>query len=249
MGINGVSPVAGAKGERGASPGKPLPGRRRDPAIDDKLRQAARALYAREGWAGFHFEGVAKAAGVSKDAVYRRYPDAQSLLIDALSDQAVPALTDDRPIEEALVAYACDAFSYFASGNGYANLRVHVDAAQYPDVLQQYRIRVVEPQIAQAVGVLERAREEGRLHPDISCAAVIEALGGAVIVHALASAPWLGVAVEDAGVVDSATVRQLTDFVQQILYGRLIGRATGESASGRVKSSAVRRRRPPPAGR
>lgn len=244
MGADGISPVAGDP-----RPRKSAAGRRRDPTIDDKLRQAARKLYAREGWSGFHFEGVAKAAGVSKDAVYRRYSDAQSLLIDALSDQAVPTLADEQPIEEALVGYACDAFTYFASGNGYANLRVHVDAAQYPDVLQQYRIRVVEPQIAQAVSVLERAREAGQLDPDISCAAVIEALGGAVMVYALASAPWLGAADEDGDLVDQATLRQLTDFVQQVLYGRLIDRSNGQSPSGRVRFSATRRRRRPTASR
>lgn len=243
MGVKGVSPAATAAAENAAPQRKAAAGRRRDPTIDDKLRQAARELYAREGWAGFHFEGVARAAGVSKDAVYRRYSNAQSLLLDALSDQTVPTLADDRPIEEALVAYACDAFTYFASGRGYANLRVHVDAVQYPDILQQYRIRVVEPQIAQAVSVLERAREQGYLHPDTSCAAVIEALGGAVMVYALASAPWPGAVDEEGDAVDPATMRQLTDFVQQILYGRLSDQSNGQHASDRVRSSATRRRR------
>ena len=200
-------------------------------------------LYAHEGWAGLHFEGVAKAAGVSKDAVYRRYSDAQTLLLEALSDLAVPLLADDRPIEEALVAFACEVFTYFAGGNGYANLRVHIDAAQYPDVLQQYRVRVIEPQLEQAVGVLERARDEGQLHPDTSCAAVIEALGGAVMVYALATAPWPGAADNEDELLNAATVRQLTDFVQQTLYGRLT------SHSDRLRSSTTRRRRQQAASR
>lgn len=230
--------TAHALAERTVHRRKPGAGRRRDPTIDDRLRQAARTLYAREGWAGFHFEGVAKAAGVSKDAVYRRYPDARSLLLDALSDQAVPLLADDLPIEEALVALACDVFTYFAGGNGYANLRVHIDAAQHPDILQQYRIRVVEPQISQNVGVLERARDDGQLHPDTSCAAVIEALGGAVMIYALATAPWPGAADQEGELLDTATVRQLTEFVQQILYGRLTKR------SDPVSSTRRRRERP-----
>lgn len=164
MGANRVS-AATAAAESSAPQRNSTAGRRRDPTIDARLRQAARILYGREGWAGLHFEGVARAAGVSKDAVYRRYADAQSLLLDALSDQALPALADDVPVEEALVAYACEVFAYFASGNGYANLRVHIDAAQYPDVLHGYRTRVVEPQIQHAVGVLERAREDGKHSP------------------------------------------------------------------------------------
>lgn len=196
---------------------KPGAGRRRDPAIDDKIRHAARGLYAREGWAGFHFEGVARAAGVSKDAVYRRFPDAKALLLQALSDQPVPLLSVQPPIEAALISYACDAFAYFASGDGLANLRVHIDGSQHPDLLQEYRSRVVQPQIEHAIAVLEDARRDGQLHQDISPTAVIEALGGAIMVHALASPPHL----TDGGAPDEATVDQLTTFVQQILHGRV----------------------------
>ncbi|OBK87511.1 TetR/AcrR family transcriptional regulator [Mycolicibacter sinensis] len=196
---------------------KPGAGRRRDPAIDEKIRHSARALYAREGWAGFHFEGVARAAGVSKDAVYRRFPDAKSLLLEALSDQPVPLLSTEPPIEDALITFACDAFAYFASGDGLANLRVHIDGMKHPDILQEYRSRVVQPQIEHAVAVLEGARRDGQLHPDVSPAAVIEALGGVVMVHALATTPQL----TTAGTPDEATAAQITGFVQQILHGRI----------------------------
>lgn len=194
---------------------KPGAGRRRDPTIDDRLRQAARTLYAREGWAGFHFDGVARAAGVSKDAVYRRYSDAESLLLDALSDKSIPALADDGPVEAALVAFACDAFTYFSGGDGYANLRVHVDGLQYPTVLQAYRSRVVEPHLAKAVAILERAQVDGRLHSDASPAAVIEAISGAVMMHTLSVASQT-----DTGIPE-AVARQFEVFVQQILHGRV----------------------------
>ncbi len=217
-----------------ASARKSAAGRRRDPTIDERLRRAARTLYAREGWAGFHFDGVARAAGVSKDAVYRRYPDAQALLLDALSDQGVPRLADDRAIEEALIAFACAAFAYFAGGEGYANLRVHLDARQYPEILEQYRIRVLEPQMEHAVGVLERARADGELHPDTSCAAVFEALGGAIMFYALSS-PGTACGDEvETHPIDPDTVRRLTECVQQILHGRLTARPrAGRQGPGR----------------
>ena len=199
---------------------KPGAGRRRDPAIDEKLQCSARALYAREGWAGFHFEGVARAAGVSKDAVYRRYPDAKSLLLEALSGQTVPLLSADLPVETALISFACDAFAYFASGDGLANLRVHVDGVQHPDILQEYRSRVVQPQIEHAIGVLEDAQRDGQLHPHVSPAAVIEALGGVIMLHALATTPQL----TTTGTPDEATVAQITVFVHQILHGRVTQR-------------------------
>lgn len=211
---SGADPVVQAESARRTPARKPGAGRRRDPTIDDRLRQAARGLYAREGWAGFHFDGVARAAGVSKDAVYRRYPDAQALLIDALSDAGVPVLADDKPVEEALIEFAGAVFTYFAGGTGYANLRVHIDGPQHPTVLRQYRSRVVEPQLSAAVDVLQRAQREGRLHPGADPVAVMAALGGAVIVHALASAPP-----GDTLEPDDTVMRQLTTFVRQILHG------------------------------
>jgi len=232
MGDNGAPATERTRSNGDVPRRKPGAGRPRDASIDERLREAARMLYAREGWAGFHFDGVARAAGTSKDAVYRRYSDAQSLLLDALSDQSVPVIAADRPIEEALIAYACDAFEYFASGNGYANLRVHLDGVQHPNVLQQYRTRVVEPQLMQAVAVLEQARRDGRLHPDISPAAVIEALGGAVMVLALTSTPRLA----DTGAPDPAPAGQLRVFVQQILHGRVTDSAAGGTEIDGVRS-------------
>jgi AcrR family transcriptional regulator len=160
---------------------------------------------------------VAKLAGVSKDAVYRRYRDPQALLLDALSDQSVPALPANLPIEEALIAFASETFAYFTSGDGYANLRVHVDGAKHPQVLEAYRTRVLEPQLAQAVEVIERARRAGHVDSGVSPSAVIEALGGAVMLYALAAG--------HADSPDDAVMRQLVVFVRQILHGRGAGPA------------------------
>lgn len=231
MDSDSVSGMTVAGAEPDSLPRKPGAGRRRDPSIDDRLRCAARTLYAREGWAGFHFEGVAKAAGVSKDAVYRRYRDAQSLLIDSLSDQCVPVLSEDGPIEKALLEFACDTFTFFAGGSGYANLRVHLDAPRYPEILEAYRTRVLGPQRGHAVGVLEKARDQGRLDPDIPCVAVVEALGGAVMVFAMTSVPWDGVADKDMGEPDPMVRRRLSEYVTLIL-------------NGSVRSSTTRHRRP-----
>jgi AcrR family transcriptional regulator len=220
---DGSSRSANKQATRPTNTRKPGAGRKRDPTIDDRLRQAARTLYARDGWVGLHFDGVAKHAGVSKDAVYRRYSSPQQLLIEALSDQTVPALEAGKPIEGALVSFAHDVFRYFSAGDGYANLRVHVDSGRYPEVLQQYRTRVLEPQLRQAVGVLEQARKRGEIHADTSCVAVMEALSGAVMFYALASASWLP---EDAQ-PDEIVSRQLTEFVQQVLHGHVRGSRDG----------------------
>lgn len=215
MAGNGLNEGGDPHAQRAATTRRPGAGRKRDPSIDDRLRQAARTLYAREGWVGFHFDGVAKQAGVSKDAVYRRFSSRESLLIEALSDQSAPTLASDQPIEQALVTFAHDVLRFFSSGDGYANLRVHIDAMRYPKVLQEYRTRVLEPQLGQAVSVLELARTKGEIHPEASCVAVVEALSGAVMFYALSS----NSRTSDGGEPDTAASDQLTAFVKQILHG------------------------------
>jgi AcrR family transcriptional regulator len=190
---------------------RPGAGRRRDPQIDGKIRHAARVLYAADGWAGFHFDGVAKAAGVSKDAVYRRYPDRQSLLLDALADQAMPALSDGGSIEEALVAYALEIFDYVTSGDGYANLRIHLDGGRYPEVLTAYQQRVVEPALARDIEVVRRARDAGQLSRETNCEAVITAISGALLIFALSRRS------PDDARSRSGAIRQIREMVHQIL--------------------------------
>lgn len=168
---------------------KPGAGRRRDPTIDSRILHAARLLYATDGWAGLHFDGVARNAGVSKDAVYRRFADAKALLLAAISERNMPSLAEDVPLREALVDYAGAIFDYFTSGDGYANLRVHLDGPKHPEVLNSYRSDVVEPALHRDSAVLRRAQDAGRLSAGVDCEAAILAIGGAVMVLALAHGP------------------------------------------------------------
>lgn len=191
---------------------KPGPGRRRDPEIDDKIRHAARAIYASSGWAGFHFDGVAKAAGVSKDSVYRRYADGQALLLGSLADRAMPSLTVGRQIEDSLVAYAVAIFDYLSSGDGYAYLRVHVDGPRYPDILREYQRKIVLPALARDVAALNGAREAGLVAKETDCEAVISALGGAVLLFALTQP-------RDDDCERPTVLRRMRRLVRQLLRG------------------------------
>ena len=49
------------------------PGRRRDPELDERVLEAALTVYARQGWAGFNFDAVAREAGCGRPALYRRW--------------------------------------------------------------------------------------------------------------------------------------------------------------------------------
>lgn len=166
---------------------RPGGGRRRDPDIDLRILVAARQTYAEFGWSGFHFDRVAKAAQVSRDVIYRRYPDREALLLDALADAMLPAVDGDGPIREQLMRYARDIYRYFTSAEGIASLRVHLEGQQFPQLYQAYREQVVDPNFITNIAALDAAAHCGGLRETIDTVAVLEAIGGGVLIHALFS--------------------------------------------------------------
>jgi AcrR family transcriptional regulator len=59
-------------------------GRPRDASIDDAARQATRELLIEAGWDGTTLSAVADRAGVSRPALYRRWPTKTQLVFDTL---------------------------------------------------------------------------------------------------------------------------------------------------------------------
>ncbi|WP_267347033.1 TetR/AcrR family transcriptional regulator [Sphingomonas sp. GM_Shp_2] len=52
--------------------------------IDQQIRDAAMASFVKVGFAAAQMESIAAAAGVSKAALYRRYPNKRALLVDII---------------------------------------------------------------------------------------------------------------------------------------------------------------------
>jgi len=205
--------AAAANNHPAAAPAqRPRVGRPRDPGIDERIRRAARNIYATAGWAGLHFDGVAKAAQVSKDAVYRRYPNPQALLLESLADQPVPQLRIDGSIESSLTDYAIEILDFINTGEGYAHLRVHLDGNRYPELLREYQNRIIAPVIARGVAALESARDAGHLRPDTDCRALITALAGAMFIFTLSRSPVRGRA-------RRAAIGEIRTIVGQLLRG------------------------------
>jgi AcrR family transcriptional regulator len=74
---------------------RPRPGRRRDPACDRAILDAALATFVAHGYRGMSIEGVASRAGVGKATIYRRYASKAELLVDAMRRQLL--LVDELP--------------------------------------------------------------------------------------------------------------------------------------------------------
>lgn len=67
-----------------ASPG----GRPRDPSIDERVLETTREMLVEHGWEATTVRGVARAAGVSRAAVLRRWPSKAQLVLDAVIGEA-----------------------------------------------------------------------------------------------------------------------------------------------------------------
>ncbi len=119
--------------------------------------------------------------------LYRRYPDKESLLLDALADAVLPTVSGRGGVDGQLMTYARDMYDYFTSADGVASLRMHLEAAHFPDLYRAYRSRVVDPNFEVNIAALDRAARDGGLRSAINSLAVLEAVGGGVLIHALFS--------------------------------------------------------------
>lgn len=68
-------------------------GRPRDPAVDEAALEAAIRLIVDEGYAVLTMERIAERAGVSKAALYRRWPNKVAVVADAVAVSAQESLS------------------------------------------------------------------------------------------------------------------------------------------------------------
>ncbi len=147
---------------------------------------AARVVYGTKGWAAFHFDAVAKEAGVSRDALYRRFASREALLIEALSSRGVPAYTPGPgDLRSQLLRLAEEEYRYVRSPEGLANLRIHLEADITPDIHRSYQETVVRPGLAQVENALRNSIDDGDLPADAPVAHTVRALYGGVLLQAL----------------------------------------------------------------
>ncbi|KUI29207.1 hypothetical protein AU194_20215 [Mycobacterium sp. GA-2829] len=83
--------------------------------------------------------------------------------------------------------YARDIYAYFTSPEGIASLRIHLEAAQFPDLYRTYRARVVDPNFDVNITALDDAVRQGQLREMADPVAILESVGGGILIHALYS--------------------------------------------------------------
>jgi AcrR family transcriptional regulator len=167
-----------------ANPAPPRrPGRPPDAEADQLILETALRLLSKEGFARLSIDGVAKATGVARTTIYRRYKDKAELAAAAIEHVRSSAELPDtghtyQDLVELLDQARRQADVSFAGG-------MLLEERHNPEFMKVYRRRVARPRAQLTREVLERGLTRGELRADTDIDAVVELLYGAFIQHYL----------------------------------------------------------------
>lgn len=138
-------------------------GRRRDAAVDEAILASTLEVLAERGLAGFTVSEVIHRSGVSSATLYRRWSNANELLVAAVSGLSpAPPMIDLGSLDDdlsAFVDYLCDelaARSELASG---AAPTMGIDPPLRDVIFRMF----VRPRQVALEAILERARHRGEI--------------------------------------------------------------------------------------
>ena len=166
------------------------PGRRRDPSLEPRVVAAALAVYAEAGWSGFSFDAVARRAGVGKAPLYLRWASKQDLLLAAFGAHTTAiTIQDSGNLRDDLIAYTCRLLDSKAGPEGWAFLRLHLEATVIPELHARFSRQIASPHVQGARALLDRALERGDLRAGAPSGLLLDSLYGAVLVKIILSSP------------------------------------------------------------
>lgn len=183
-------------------------GRPRDASIDRAVLEATLRALASDGYAGLSLSAVAADAGTTRPALYRRWADKESLVVDAIAHLAQvdpPATTGDPFLD--LVA-ELEHFRHCIDDAGALPLAgLMLGDSVSPEVRERYQQLVVVPRRTRLRALLAAAHEQGRLAGDADLA----------LAGTLMTGSWYALAL--------AQVDPPTDWAERV--ARLVWRACG----------------------
>ena len=162
-------------------------GRPRDPDIAARVRDATLRLLAERGYVALRIDDVARASGVAKTTIYRRWPSLAQLVLDSVASALGPRIAPrsgdlEADLTELLrLIYA----SLVESPIGWLLPSIGIDLLRTPELAEQYRRLVIDPVRDQAVTLLRQGIEDGVFGPTVDPEAIVDALAGSIIYRRL----------------------------------------------------------------
>ncbi|MEO5875144.1 MAG: TetR/AcrR family transcriptional regulator [Streptosporangiaceae bacterium] len=169
------------------------PGRPRSERAEKAIVEATLDLLAEEaGVAGLSIEAVAARAGVGKTTIYRRWPNKEALIVDALATLKSPLPEPvGRSVREDMIAIA----EVFATEHEQKQKALRVwwnvagSAEKHPELLAKYQQEVIEPRRKIMKAVLRRGVQSGELRADLDLDTALLLFVGALTLHTRSPKP------------------------------------------------------------
>jgi AcrR family transcriptional regulator len=168
-------------------PEQRLRGRRRDPAIDDRLLQVANRHLAARGLEALSLTAIAEEACTTRQALYRRWPNKASLVADAIRSAADEATSTDSNDPRRDLELELQDFQRAISRPGALSMA----ATMLQDSTDEesracYRAHVITPRRQRILQILERARRLGLIDSNADLDAATAVPTGAWFARVLA---------------------------------------------------------------
>lgn len=194
----------------GDAPAARAPGRPRSAEAERAIIDAVLQMVAEHGFDGLSVEGVASRAGVGKGTIYRRWPGKEAMLVDALASvsEDLPDVPADESVRDSLIALV-DTIRSSTQDTPAGRLlpRVMSSVQQYPEVIDQYRARVVERRSQRMRDLLARGVARGELRDDLDVDVAVTLLVGPIL--------YIVMMRSTAQLIDRSTSERLVDGVLQ----------------------------------
>jgi AcrR family transcriptional regulator len=179
---------AASPGIGSASNGAPQRGRPRDPAVEQKVFEAATVELAEAGFEGFSVRSVARRSGVSRPSLLLRWPTRDALIVETVERLVEwPRPNVDAPFLDELKAIVARIVELMDPTLLGIQLRIVADAPRHPELFAAYQDKVMTKAATRLSTLLARAVAEGELPEHIDCRWSADALVGVVFMRSIAS--------------------------------------------------------------
>jgi AcrR family transcriptional regulator len=161
-------------------------GRPRDQRIDAAVLGATVAVLRKSGYGGFTLEEVAREAGTTKPAIYRRWPNRQRMLLAALGTRLGAVRAPDTgcslcDLDECLKLFVA-AFRRMPPG---VLGPLFADCAEDRELRAEFMRALFDPPRAAVRETLERALARGDLREDVDLDLIVDLAGSLIHYRAL----------------------------------------------------------------
>lgn len=165
-----------SESENGIKP----PGRPRDEACRERIRQAALELLEEVGFASVTCDAIAQRSGASKATIYRWWPNKVAVLIDAFVENVTPYLPmrETVTLEEWVTVHMRQFAKVVAGRNGRLLAAVIAAAQNDPEVEAAFLSHWIKPRRALSRKALQKFKNDGLLPERCDIEQVLDAMYG-----------------------------------------------------------------------